>query len=100
MPSTYHMNADDELYRAILEYEQQPMKEVSNPDYDPSGQSGYGSWRTHIRVPDGPVVTLEKIVGPYTDVRHIKSYVTRNRRNNNLRIKRVEKVASWEEVEL
>jgi len=109
MPTQYDMGPDSVLYRAILEYEVQPTREVPNPDYDPLFQYNNGGrydrkkqpWSQTIRVPDGPKVTHERMIGPYQNITPIKAYVTRNRgryNGDNLRIKRIEKVATWEEV--
>lgn len=84
------MNPEDDLYRAVLEYETQPHEYRQ----DPNGR--------RVRVPVGPMQTQETMIGPYKSVRPIKSYVTRNRNAyyKNLRVKRVEKVSAWEEVDI
>ena len=92
MPTQHDMGPSSEIYRAILEYEIQPMKDVPNPHYNPNGG-----------VPDGPPKTNERTIGPYQSITPIKAYVTRNRggyNSTNLRIKRIERVSEWEEVEL
>ena len=91
MPSGYDMAPEDDLYRAILEFEIQPHEYKDDPV---SGRRVY--------VPLGPLETKEKMIGPYKGTRPIKAYVTRNRNNyhKNLRIKRVEKVSVWEEVDI
>lgn len=111
MPTQYNMNEDSVLYRAILQYEAQPMKRERNPHYNPS-QGGSASnpnyhtnqvWREYIQVPDGPEVTKERVIGPYQSIAPIKSYVTRNRggyNGKNLRIKSIQKVVTWEDVEV
>lgn len=109
MPSQYNMSADTELYRGILEFEFQPQILLANPHYDPNYVARAGHldmekkpWAGQIYVPDGPVVTNEEIVGPYHSIAPIKSYVSRNRGrylNDSLRIKRIERVSAWEEVE-
>lgn len=109
MPSQYDMSEGDDLYRGILEWEHQPMVDVPNPDYDPQYAYGNGKmydhtkqpWSKTIKVPRGPTVWKERMIGPYKDTRPIKAYVTRNRgryQGHNLRIKRVERVSAWEEV--
>lgn len=110
MPTQYDMSEGDELYRAILEYDLQPTRQEPNPFYDPNYYHGGTSkvsrdkqpWREFIQVPDGPKVPKERMIGPYKDTKPIKAYVTRNRgryNGDNLRIKRVERVTAWEEVE-
>lgn len=110
MPTQYDMDKDDDLYRAILEYDYQPMRYEPNPHYDPlfshySGNTGYDRkkqpWAREIQVPDGPMKVGERMIGPYKDTKPIKAYVTRNRgrhNSNNLRIKRIERASAWEKV--
>lgn len=106
MPTQHDMGPSSEIYRAILEYEIQPMKDVPNPHYNPNGGAydrAKQPWRQFIKVPDGPPKTNERMIGPYQSITPIKAYVTRNRggyNSTNLRIKRIERVSEWEEVEL
>lgn len=108
MPTQYDMGPDSEIYRAILEYDHQPMRTEPNPHYDPNYQRGYPydrttqPWSQTIQVPDGPLVPKERMIGPYQSITPIKAYVSRNRgryQGKNLRIKRIERVGAWEEVE-
>jgi hypothetical protein len=100
------MGPGNDIYRAILEYDHQPMKQVINPHYDPNYTSAQYDrntqpWLKRTMVPDGPVEVKETMIGPYIQIAPIKAYVTRNRgRHNskNLRIKRIERVTAWEEV--
>lgn len=110
MPTQNDMGPKSEIYRAVLEYDHQPMKSEPNPHYDPNYYNGTGltrstrdkqPWSKTIQVPDGPVVVKERMIGPYQSITPIKAYVTRNRgryQGNNLRIKRIERAAAWEEV--
>ena len=110
MPSQYDMNADDELYRAVLEYDYQPTRMERNPHYDPNYDNNVRRgfprdhtnqpWQEFVSVPDGPVETRETMIGPYHSIRPIKSYITRNRNGyyKNMRLKRIERVSAWEEV--
>lgn len=96
MPTQYDMREDDDLYRAILEYEYQPVRHEPNPNY---GKQGMGYQPYRLSIPDGPVETKTMCIGPYSSTRPIKSYITRNRgRHTNLRIKQIQKVGSWVEV--
>lgn len=105
MPTQYDMSEDDDLFRGILEYEVQPTRRERNPHYNPNHVGGRGGdpnyrknqvWREFIDVPDGPLKTTTMCIGPYSSTRPIKSFITRNRgRYTNLRIKSVQKVASW-----
>jgi len=98
MPTQYDMREDDDLFRAILEFEYQPVEYVPNPDYGKPGQKGYVPAR--ISRPTGPVETKTMCIGPYSSTRPIKSYITRNRgRHKNLRIKQIQKVGTWVEVD-
>lgn len=108
MPTQYDMKADSEIYRATLEYEAQPMRSEPNPHYDPNfnwngGDRKNQPWAQVIRVPDGPEITKERVIGPYQSVTPIKAYVTRNRgraSGKNLRIKKIERACAWEEVDV
>jgi hypothetical protein len=103
------MGPKSEIYRAVLEYDHQPTRSEPNPHYDPNfrqNPSGYDRnkqpWSQTIQVPDGPVVPMERMIGPYVQITPIKAYVSRNRgryQGTNLRIKRIERVSAWEEVE-
>lgn len=85
-----HMNADDDLYRAILSYEHQETKWLHDP---------VTKRNTYVRT--GPVEVKEFTIGPYFNTSNIKSYITRHRnRKTNLKLVRVERSATWEEVEL
>lgn len=109
MPTQYDMGPNSEIYRAILEYDHQPMRTEPNPNYDPMFQHRPARyerkkqpWSQTIQVPDGPLVPKERMIGPYQSITPIKAYVTRNRgryQGKNLRIKRIERVASWVEVD-
>lgn len=109
MPTQHDMGPDSEIYRAILLHDVQPTREERNPHYDPNFQhnpAGYDRkkqpWSPTIRVPDGPEVPTERVIGPYQSITPIKAYVTRNRgryHGKNLRILRVERVSGWEEVD-
>lgn len=108
MPTQSDMGPKSELYRGVLEYEEQPMKHVPNPHYDPQFNNHKPWDRTHqpwsqtVSVPDGPLVTKERMIGPYQQIAPIKAFVSRNRggyRGLNLRIKRIERVSAWEEVD-
>lgn len=109
MPTQYDMSEDDDLYRAILDFEVQPMRQERNPHYNPNAAGTHTHpdfrkkemWREFIQVPDGPEITKQRMIGPYKDTKPIKAYVTRNRgRHNskNLRINRIERATAWEEV--
>lgn len=109
MPTQYDMREGDDLYRAILEYEVQPMRDEVNPHYNPKANHtdpnyrNHQLWRAQIKVPDGPPITKERMIGPYKDTKPIKAYVTRNRgryNGNNLRIKTVQRASAWEDVAL
>lgn len=109
MPTQHDMGPDSEIYRAVLEYEVQPTKSEPNPHYDPNYRNSgtydrvKQPWLANIQVPDGPLVTKERMIGPYQNTTPIKAYVTRNRgryNGKNLRIKRVERVSAWEEVQI
>lgn len=94
---TQHMNPNSELYRAILEYDYQPVEHRPNPNY--TGRATRTYVPTAITVPVGPVQVEERMIGPYQSISPIKAYITSNRNNtNNLRLKRIERVSSWEEV--
>ena len=109
MPTQNDMGPDSEIYRAVLEYDHQPMRSEPNPHYDPNfringSRVGHSKqpWSQTIQVPDGPVVPKERMIGPYQSIIPIKAYVTRNRggyQGTNLRIKRIERVSAWEEVD-
>ena len=110
MPTQYDMGPDEDLYRAVLEYEVQPMRTEPNQHYDPlyrhTNGVGYDRkkqpWSQTIQVPDGPKETRERMIGPYRDIKPIKAYVTRNRgryNGDNLRIKEIQKVTAWEAVD-
>lgn len=91
MPSQYDMNEDDELFRAILEYDYEPTERRLNPT---TGR--------YESVVTGPMEVRTRCIGPYSHVRPIKAYVTRNRgryNSHNLRIKTIQKVSGWEDVE-
>jgi hypothetical protein len=102
------MAEDDDLYRGVLAYEQTPHHWVPNLNYVPGQRAMYGSssntntWQAQLYVPTGdPDETITDIIGPYSDTRPIKSYITRHRkRYTNLRIVRIEKVSGWEEVDI
>lgn len=109
MPTQYDMSEGDDLYRAVLDYDVQPMRDEPNPHYNPNVFGAHQDpnyrknqvWRPTIQVPDGPEITKQRMIGPYKDVKPIKAYVTRNRgRHNskNLRINRIERATAWEEV--
>lgn len=105
MPTQYDMGPDSEIYRAILEYDHQPMRTEPNPHYNPNHvgmDRTKQPWAKTIQVPDGPLVPKERVIGPYQSITPIKAYVTRNRdryQSKNLRIKRIERVAKWEEID-
>lgn len=99
MPIQYNMNMDTVLYRGVLEYEVQPFDTIPNPDYRNPNVKGYQPY--YLRVPNGPVKTETMVIGPYTDPKQIKSYITRKReRYTNLRLARAEKVSGWEKVDI
>lgn len=107
MPTQYDMNINDDLFRGILEFDYQPYRQEPNPYYDPNcdfwDTKGVARdklpWRANISVPDGPTIPKEICTGPYRTTKPIKTWVTRNRgRYKNLRVKRIEKVTSWEEA--
>lgn len=92
MPTTSDMSLDDDIYRAVLEHDFQPVRFDKNPN-NPRGPL--------VRVPAGPVEVKQFVIGPYTETRSIKGYMTRNKGYHmNLRLVRVEKVAKWEEVSI
>ncbi len=85
-----HMNADSDLYRAVLSYDYQENKSVLDP-----------TTRRYNYFPVGPVQIREFMIGPYLRLSDIKTYMTRHRnRKTNLQLVRVEKATAWEEVEL
>lgn len=109
MPTQHDMGPDSEIYRAILLYDVQPTRTEPNPHYDPNfrvngsrGDRSKQPWAQTIQVPDGPKVSKERVIGPYQSIAPIKAYVTRNRgryNGDNLRLKSIERVSGWEEVD-
>lgn len=90
MPSLSNMNLDSDLYRAIWQHDTQPHEWRDDPR---------GPQFKRVRVPTGPVVTKEIVIGPYTSTSSIKSWGTRNKGYyDNLTLLRVEKVYGWTEV--
>lgn len=103
MPTQYDMSENTVLYRGVLEYDAQPTKVVPNPEYGKPVRPGTYV-PAQIRVPDGPAITKQIVIGPYADPKQIKSYITRKRDSYyaNLRLVRAEQVEpqDWKEVEI
>lgn len=96
MPTQNNIDKDSELYRGVLEYDYTPTERVANPNYG----KGPGYQPLYNSVPCGPVEVRETMIGPYQSISPIKAYISRRRGQNNLRLKRVERVSAWEKVDI